>query len=534
MIIETQKNIYNIMASTNANWLIFYFKRIPIIGRILPDNIYGNQSIKKILAVIGTILRIFGNVLKKALFIFLFLFLPVFLIEKDHTLRYDSYLHVFLMINLIGSFLTSSIFDSDRNKFICIHLMHMNAKSYIVSTVLLQQFADFFYFLPVMLFFTIRMGGTLLHGLLLTILLSIFSLFGETFFLLIYSKTKRILNRKITYSVFIAVLCLSATYIPVFLHRPLILNGLLFHPAFLSIMLVLYLYCIYIILKYNRYFEIASNTLKASNFSTDINQVIAEAKFSDVAVREKEFTDSDLKSDQFDNKNGFAYLNAIFFQRHKRLLVKPIIIRLILIAIVFIAALLVVHRFPDIINSTSNPSKILPIFVFIIYFASIGERVCRAMFYNCDISLLRYSFYRNKYAILSNFKVRLFRIAELNSIIAIAISIAVATLVHIFKLNWPALDMLSFIISILFLSLFFSVHHLFLYYVFQPYTTELGMKNPFFNIINTGVYILCYFCTNIKSPPSYFSLIVLISTFIYIVIALILVYKYAPKTFRVK
>ena len=60
------------------------------------------------------------------------------------------------------------------------------------------------------------------------------------------------------------------------------------------------------------------------------------------------------------------------------------------------------------------------------------------------------------------------------------------------------------------------------------------MKNPFYNGINYGVYFLCFLCMKIKSPPSYFTLIILTSTLVYSVVALILVYKYAPKTFRVK
>jgi len=156
------------------------------------------------------------------------------------------------------------------------------------------------------------------------------------------------------------------------------------------------------------------------------------------------------------------------------------------------------------------------------------------MFYNCDISLLRYSFYREKNAVLSNFKVRLRRVSSLNLIIAFAIFAAVFGLTLVFGSNWPVMDTAAFALSILFLSLFFSVHHLFLYYVFQPYTTELGMKNPFYNGINYGVYFLCFLCMEIKSPPSYFTLIVLTSTLAYVVIALILVYKYAPKTFKIK
>lgn len=534
MIMDTQKSIFSIMVSTNANWFIYYFKRLPLVGKILPDDIYGNTSLKKNVAIIAAIVRTLKNLLGKALFVGLFLVLPIVLIEKDSSLCYSEYLHVFFVMSVLGPLLTSSIFEFDRNLYVCVRLMHMDAKSYIVSTVLFRGAVDAICSLPAVLFATVWMGGSVAQGLALIVIMAGFSSIGEAFFLLVYSGTGAILCNRIPYVISIAVLCLSTTYVPVLLHRPLMLSDLIFHPVFMVLVLVLSACCVSVILRFDRYREIVSDNLKVSEFTTDTNKVMAEAKFSDVAVREKEFSESDLKSSRFENKDGFAYLNAIFFERHKRLMVTPIIRRLIGIAVLFIAAIVISYLMPSFIEPLANPSTVLPVFVLIMYFASIGERICKAMFYNCDISLLKYSFYRDKNAILSNFIVRILRVAGLNLVVAFAIAAAVVGLALVFRLNWAILDMVLFALSILFLSLFFSVHHLFLYYVFQPYTAELGMKNPFFGVINGGVYLLCLFCANIKSPPAYFALIVLASTCAYIAIALILVYRYAPRTFRVK
>jgi hypothetical protein len=164
MMMKTQKNIFSIMASTNANWFIYYFKRIPFIGKILPDSIYGDITLKKRVAVLAKILKIFQQLLGKALCVGLLMILPVTLIEKNPSLRYQSFIHVFFMISFIGSFLTSSIFTSDRNKYICIRLMRMDAKSYIVSTVLFQDLKDILYFMPTLMLSAVWMGGTLLQG----------------------------------------------------------------------------------------------------------------------------------------------------------------------------------------------------------------------------------------------------------------------------------------------------------------------------------------------------------------------------------
>ncbi|ADY55751.1 hypothetical protein Sgly_1449 [Syntrophobotulus glycolicus DSM 8271] len=535
MMIETQKNIFNIMASINANRFIYYFKRLPLIGRILPDIVYEKVALKKVVAVIAGGSKVLSGFLAKALFLGLLVLLPVIFMEKDPVLRFNSYLHIFFMLNFTGSFLTSSIFSADLNRFIFLRLMRMDARSYIVSTVLCRALVDFLYFLPLVLISTKIMGGSLSQGFLPAIFLAAANLTGEVYFLLFYKRTGIMLNTKAPHVLTVAVLCLVSVYVPVFLHRPFAFIPLLFHPLFLFFLLGLIVFCLYSILSFRHYEQIGANTINPSKFAVTTEQMLRQARFSDVAVREKEFSALDLQSKKYESKTGFAYLNAIFFARHKRLLVKPILLRLAVIAVLFFTIIAVSFFIPHFIRPLSDLGKILPVFIFMMYFASIGERVCKAMFYNCDLSLLHYSFYRSRKAVLSNFRARLFRIAGLNFIVAAAISAAVVSLaLIIFKLPWSFWDMLSFVLSIFFLALFFSVHHLFLYYVFQPYTTELGMKNPFYRVINYGVYLLCFFCTKIQSPPSSFTLIVLASTLIYIVGALILVYKYAPRTFRVK
>lgn len=534
MMRSTLKTIFNIKASINANVFLFYFKRIPLIGRIIPSGIYANISLKRNVSIVAAVFKAISKFFSKALFIGLFSVLTVMIMEKNSDLRYAAYLNVFFFLNVLGSFITSSVFEADRNKYICIRLMHMNARNYIISNLLLNELVDFISFLPAVLIATALMGGTPAQGFGLTIMLPAFSLTAEMFFLLVYSGSGIMLSKKVPYVICAFTLCLLAAYLPVLLHQPLILNHLLFHPAF-SLLLFFMMWCsLVVILKCGKYHELAMESLKASEYSIDVDKVVTDAKFSDVAVREKEFSNADLDTHRLENKTGFAYLNAIFFRRHRRILVKPILVRLVIIAILFAVAVVASVYEPNVKSLVSRPDAILPMFVFIMYFSSLGERVCKAMFYNCDISLLRYSFYREKNAVLSNFKVRLQRVAGLNMVIAFSIFAAVFGLTLVFGSNWPVIDTVAFALSILSLSLFFSLHHLFLYYVFQPYTTELEMKNPAYNVINYGVYFICFFCTKIKSPPSYFTLIVLASTCLYIVVALILVYRHAPKTFRVK
>ena len=95
-------------------------------------------------------------------------------------------------------------------------------------------------------------------------------------------------------------------------------------------------------------------------------------------------------------------------------------------------------------------------------------------------------------------------------------------------------NMALFCLAVLVLSVFFTVHHLFLYYVFQPYSEEMNVKNPFFWAFNMVIYAVCFFCYEIQTGGVFFTMGVLAVTTAYIIVALMLVYRFAPKTFRVK
>lgn len=93
--------------------------------------------------------------------------------------------------------------------------------------------------------------------------------------------------------------------------------------------------------------------------------------------------------------------------------------------------------------------------VFIMYTMSTGERICKAMFYNCDISLLRYGYYRQGKVILSNFTSRLKRTVLLNIIPAFALCLAMMGIIIISGYVSELITMIPLFLSILSLACFF-------------------------------------------------------------------------------
>ena len=252
-------------------------------------------------------------------------------------------------------------------------------------------------------------------------------------------------------------------------------------------------------------------------------------------MKEEDLSATPHQSASAEQKKGYDYFNALFFTRHRRLLFQPVLIRLATVGALLLAAAVTLFLLPERIGPlVLRIPKMLPLLVFVLYSTSMAPKACKAMFYNCDNSMLRYAFYRRASVILQNFNIRLRYVAGYNLLVGLAICIAVCFLIVLVGGTLFSLEMAAFCLSVLLLSVFFSVHHMFLYYVFQPYTTELNVKNPVYNVINMAVYMACFACFQIQTAGMSFAFGVLGVTILYIAVALLLVYRFSPRKFRVK
>lgn len=264
-----------------------------------------------------------------------------------------------------------------------------------------------------------------------------------------------------------------------------------------------------------------------------VNNPNKEALVASVKLQDKDYDQDDFNVDKFSNKHGYEYLNALFFQRHKRLFVRPMLKRIVGIIICFLILDIAMFFFRDMIDLPEHLLALFSPLLMLLYFLSIGEKITRAMFYNCDVSLLRYGYYRQPNAILANFKIRLRKIIQMNLLISGLLCIGFVSVIFVSGKTYSMQEQLLFYASIISASIFFSIHHLFLYYVLQPYTGELEMKSPMFAIMNTVVYFVCY-GVMMSDTNDLIVILILVATLVYSIVALIIVYKVAYKTFHIR
>ena len=234
-------------------------------------------------------------------------------------------------------------------------------------------------------------------------------------------------------------------------------------------------------------------------------------------------------------KSGYAYLNEIFTKRHRKILTESAK-KIATIALFIIIAVILVLVFFEQSRPVINHVMLtyLPYFLFIMYFINRGTVVTQAMFMNCDHSMLSYRFYRQPQAILSLFKERLKTLIKINLIPTTVIAIGLPLILLVSGGTNDPLNYLFLAITILAMSIFFSVHYLTMYYLLQPYNVNLEMKSMTYNVISLLTYVVCYMGMDIHLPTILFGTAMTLFSIVYVIIALILVYRYAPKTFKIR
>ena len=148
--------------------------------------------------------------------------------------------------------------------------------------------------------------------------------------------------------------------------------------------------------------------------------------------------------------------------------------------------------------------------------------------------MLTFNFYRNPKVILNIFKTRVLTVSKVNLIPASVIAIGLPLLLYLSGGTTNIINYIAIPIFIIVLSIFFSIHYLVIYYLFQPYDKNMSMKSITYSIISLATYIVAYSFTDFEMSTISFSIIAIVATILYSIIALIAVYKKAPMSFKIK
>ena len=526
-----------------VNAFLYYFSRLWMVGRLVPPTAYAGYRAKKALSAAAVAVRQIIDLCGKPLYLLTFLHLPVILLAGSRPQfagqEFSLFLSMLFFLScILGAFGDSHIFNVTREKVAFLKYLHADARSYIQASLALRYVPFFSYYLPFLLLAAWLFGAPLWQGAAAWVLLAAFRMMSEAFHLFVFDRTGRVLVRNTGYAWLVIAVGLAGAYAPPLLGLDwhMGLAAFLLHPASISAFAAAGALCLYYIAAgYPGYARKLPRSLDLNFLLSSMLKTASGSSFKEVEVREADAALSPEALAKLQRLKGYDYLNALFFARHRRQLLRPVWYRLAAAALAFAAAAALRISSPELAAALSrNLTAMLPSFVFIMYSITVADKSCRAMFYNCDKDLLRYAWYRKPKVILRSFGIRLRRVALYNGLVAGALCLAAAGFCLISGTGIFTADLALFCAALLLLSLLFTAHHLCLYYIFQPYSESLKTKNPLFSGIHAAMYLLCFACLQIEVGGSFFTAVLLGFTVLYIAAALVLVYFRAPRSFRIK
>lgn len=525
-----------------VNVLLYYVRKLPFVGEKIPYRLYGETDIKKAIGAIPVVFSVIGAFVGTFLYFLLMIKLPANWIqgfwEKEGIFVDQKAVMVYLFLIfsfLPGSFLVSNLTEGAKKDYVLLHVMRIPAVQYYRSKMVLKGVKDTICFLVPLLWF-----GFGAESALFVVSLFFTRYIGHAGILQHYrhseKKGKKVFWKSLgkTFLVFGIILALGygvAAAVPrLFFDRYVMAEVV----VFLSFTLV-GMFCFSKVWKYGGYTIFAKKMVSLKDF-LEQDDAVKEARAADVQIQDKDISKEELRSRKYEEKEGYDYLNAIFFERHKRIVSRAVKSRIIIIlAVGLIGAVALLFVGDQMKQKTFEAmTQMMPVMVFVMYLESTGGRICKAMFFNCDISLLKYGYYREADAILKNFKIRLRKLLMLDAVPAAIICgmILLWTLLcgEILAV-WKVIPLMA---GSLLLSAFFCLFHLFMYYITQPYTEEKTVKSPIFSVVNALVYFGCYLCLQIQTGSWLFTLGVLAVTIIFIPLSYFCVFRFAPKTFKIR
>lgn len=519
-MIQTLLKAFQIDMTYQMNAFMYRLKKLPLIGSLIPNWLFAKSEFKKAIFIISFILKVIWGFAKKSLYIGLMIYWPITLMPVS---SHHSMMTIFFFLTIFGAFCNSSLLVASSKKYYNVILMHMDAKKYALSH---------FYFLIISTVITMTPALLLClpawyHVMVCLLFWVGMKIIGEAITLWYYLKKDIVLTTHFKFNLLAGILVILAYLFP-YLQWNIswgILNIIVVFVTLMSLFAIRYL-------TNNTKYHLVYKQLITYNkimFKVDTASIQSEQN-------NKVMSQQDISlPPAIKNKKGYDYLNSIFSLRHKKILLnsaQKISLILLGIVAVCIGGSLINENIKNMIH-TFILTK-FPYFVFLMYMINRGSVISQAMFFNCDHSMLAYSFYRRPQTILALFKARLKTIITVNLLPAGIIALSLPILLYVTGSSVNGAVSISVFISILFLSIFFSIHHLVVYYLLQPYDINMTAKSSMYSIVNTITYLACYIIIHITVNTFVFSVGVIVFTIIYMILSLLLVYRLAPKTFKLK
>ncbi|HEM4292346.1 TPA: hypothetical protein U1X35_002050 [Streptococcus suis] len=526
---------YNLYRTVNG--FFYYLRKLPLVGKSIPESIFKSYSFKSSLFLVLHIFSIPSRFLVKGIWLAIYSCIATFWIKllSNNQLDFwqipsDTWLIGFSLWMVFvgyayrfGKGFEPFIAKSERE---FMQNFGLSQSSFLKSQLFVEPIITSLSYLPALLIFSILSGSWLYLPLgLLTIPAGSFT--GQALNRALFNRG--ILARRNSWQFWVILGTGLAAIASLILFR----NHL--SPIFLLPVLVCQVFLIWF--GYG-YLKQQTNHLDYLYYCMDQSLQMDKKIFE--LTKGNEYTRQGLQMQaklsmetgkDLSHLSGMTYLNALLFDRYKKVLYKKVRGWVLSLVVILVALEAFRYYLEPFELTDAVLLRCLPFSFMIMYVASSGKVVAQMVFVNCDISMLHYPFYREAKTIIAGFNYRFLQTFKLNLIFAFSLFLAIMALGRFaFSLETILLTALLLIS----LTALFSFHDLFIYYILQPFTKDMEVVNPVYKFLSGALYWVAYLNTQLDIGSHLYILLISIAMIAYVSIGYWILLKKAPQTFRLK
>ncbi|MGU7901875.1 hypothetical protein ACS6ZL_09835 [Streptococcus suis] len=526
---------YNLYRTVNG--FFYYLRKLPLIGKSIPESIFKSYSFKSALFLFLHILSVPSRFLAKGFWLLFHFYHASFwmnILSTEEPTFWNilpntwllGFMFWFLFVGLNCRFskvLDPVISKADRE---FMQNFGLAQSRFLQSQLFIEPILTTIFYLPTLIIFCLMTNQWLVFPVgLMTVLAG--HLTGHALNRWFFEH--RMLTRRNSWHTWLWGAFILVLYVLAIIFRHQLSLGMLVPILLVQPFLIWFGY---------RYLKQQTNHLDYLSYCMDQSLQMDKKIFE--LTKGNEYTRQGLqmqaklsieKGKDLSHLSGMTYLNALLFDRYKNVLYKKVRDWILAVGVILVALEAFRYYLEPFELTDAVLLRCLPFSFMIMYVASSGKVVAQMVFVNCDISMLHYPFYREAKTIIAGFHYRFLQTVKLNAAFSGSLLLA---LIIFTRAQLPIETYLLTALLLLSLTALFSFHDLFIYYILQPFTKDMEVVNPVYKFLSGALYWVAYLNIKLDIGSHLYILLISIAMITYVSIGYWILLKKAPQTFRLK
>ena len=481
------------------------------------------------------IIRILGMLVVRIAYVCAFMYIPyrllsVLCIAEGFQLRQSMVYFTVILSCVCGSLINSGMLDMDDEAYMMLTTMQMEPSLFFAGRVTYKLTLDGLGFIAAFLI----VGLDFPHAFYLMIWLIISRLVGEAINLYVFRYLGRIISDIPAVTVAIMATCVFMAYGFPFLRNHVVdFTCYIYDYLWLMSALIVAAVVGYGIFIYDGYSYIARTFIKRMQINSE--RATDSSTESEIIIGENS-TDGYFKVYEKDEAKGINYLHKVFFHRNADYVHNILLFRIILIIIAMSIGVIIC-----IMSGNDTREKIwtvmcnsLPIMVFIMYWLSVTSKLCKSMFFYIDCSTLENKRHISGINNFRNYVVRLQKIGRYDILMAVVLCAGFVIVGIAAGKGDNIVELIPVFVGIVLLAVFYTIVHLTIYYMCQPYTKDMRLKGYTYFAANAAILVICYGCVYIGWGTLVFDMVIGVATGLMLSASSTLIFYLSERTFRIR